>query len=195
MPSKRSTATALALAFAWIWLPALGAQDEGDSESMIRQSDIPKDAPRLRDYAASPYAGVNAVPDVSSDPRSRRYRTQLKSWALQKPNFAGHYILATWGCGTSCTEVAVIDAMTGKVFHPPEVRTNYIEDVDTDVLVEVGEGGRRADFGALHHSVDSRLLILFGSPNGRVENKGISYFVWDHDQMMRIRFVRKGEHP
>lgn len=44
------------------------------------------------------------------------FRTRLK-WAVdnQKPNFAGHYILTTWGCGTSCIMGAVINSKTGKV--------------------------------------------------------------------------------
>ncbi|MDB5863546.1 MAG: hypothetical protein JWO70_1352 [Betaproteobacteria bacterium] len=183
--------TVLAFAFALVSLPAFGADDEGYDEYTIRQSDIPKDAPRFRDYAAKRYTGANAAPDVRSDPRSRRYRTQLKGWAREKPNFAGHYILATWGCGTSCTEIAVIDAITGKVFHPPGARSNHIEDVHSEVLVEGKEGERRSDFGALHYRADSRLLILFGTPDGRTENRGISYFVWEHDRLTRIRFVPK----
>jgi hypothetical protein len=83
------------------------------------------------------------------------------------------------------------DAISGKVFHPSEARSNYIDDVDPDVLEDGQPGDRRADFGALHYRPDSRLLVLFGAPNGRVENKGISYFVWDHERLARIRFVRK----
>jgi hypothetical protein len=185
----------LALAFALVSLPGFGAGDEGYNEHTIRQSDIPKDAPRFRDYPARLYAGANAVPDVRTDPRSRRYRTQLTSWAKEKTNFAGHYILATWGCGTGCTEIALIDAMTGKVFHPPGARTNSIENVDYEVLVEVESGERRADFGALQYRADSRLLVLIGTPDGRVENHGVSYFVWENDRLTRIRFVPKAPSP
>jgi hypothetical protein len=187
--------TVLALAFALASLPAFGADDEGYNAYTIRQSDIPKDAPRFRDYHTKLYAGSNALPDVRSDLRSRRYRTQLESWAREKPNFAGHYIVATWGCGTSCTEIAVIDAITGKVFHPPGARTNSIEDVHYEVLVEGKSGERRSDFGALQYRADSRLLILIGTPDGRVENHGISYFVWDNDRLTRIRFVPKAPSP
>ena len=192
-PSRlMSRNTVLALVFALVPLLAFGANGEGPNDRTIRQSDIPKDAPRFGDYPAKPYAGANAAPDVLSDPRSRRYRTQLKNWAGEKPNFAGHYILATWGCGTGCTEIAVIDAITGKVFHPPGARANSIQDVDYDVLVEGKPGERREDFGALQYRADSRLLILMGTPDGRAENHGISYFVWENDRLTRIRFVPKG---
>jgi hypothetical protein len=188
---RREKAFLLVLALTTGLLPAFGAVSQAVDEALIRESDVPADAPRFEAYAAKPYTGANAVPDVDSDPRSRRYRTQLRRWAREKPNFAGHYILATWGCGTGCTELAVIDAATGKVFHPPEARANHIEDVDPDALVEINEGERRADFGAMRYRADSRLLIVFGALNGRAENEGISWFVWEDDKLRRVRFVRK----
>jgi hypothetical protein len=185
----------LVLAFALVLPPAFAAHAQDGDENLIRLADIPKDAPRFEDYPAKPFAGANAAPDVTSDPLSKRYRTQLRSWAGEKPNFAGHYILATWGCGTSCMQIAIIDAISGKVFHPVGARVNTIEDVDADALVDGREGERRNDFGALRYRPDSRLLVLFGTPDGRKENEGISYFVWEHDQLQRVRFVPKGTSP
>src|SRR5687767_756296 len=191
-----SRRTVLALAFALVSLPAFCAtSDEGHDEFTIRPSDIPNDAPRFKDYPAKPYVGPNAAPDVRSDPRSRMYRTQLRGWATEKPNFAGHYILATWGCGTGCTQIAVIDVLTGKVFHPPGARTNSIVNVHETLLVNGGTSRRRADFGALRYRVDSRLLILIGTPEDRVANRGISYFSWENDGLKRIRFVPKAPSP
>jgi hypothetical protein len=186
----------LALAFVLVALPVFAAAADDDYDQYtIRSSDIPKDAPRPKDYPAKPYAGPNAAPDVRSEARSRSYRTQLRGWATEKPNFAGHYILATWGCGTGCTQIAVIDALTGKVFHPPGVRSNSIVDVHDELLVDVSSSPRRGDFGALRYRADSRLLILVGTPEGRTENRGISYFVWENDALRRIRFVPKAGAP
>jgi hypothetical protein len=183
-----------AFALCLAWLPVFGATD-GYDRYTIRPSDIPSDAPRPGDYPAKPYAGPNAVPDVHAHPRSRMYRTQLRGWSTEKPNFAGHYILATWGCGTGCTQIAVIDALSGKVFHPPGARTNYALDVHGDLLVDAGSSPRRADFGALRYSADSRLLVLFGTPESRAGNRGISYFVWENGGLKRIRFVPKAGKP
>jgi hypothetical protein len=186
----------LALAFALVSLPAFcAANDDGYDEYTIRPSDIPNDAPRFEDYPAKPYGGPNAAPDVRSDPRSRMYRTQLRGWATEKPNFAGHCIIATWGCGTGCTQIAVIDVRTGKVFHPPGARTNSIVNVHDTLLVGGGPSRRRADFGALRYRVDSRLLILIGTPEDRAANRGISYFAWENDGLKRIRFVPKAPSP
>ena len=169
------------LAVAW---SALGAE-----EILIRPSDVPMDAPRFEDYPAKRYTGPNAAPDVQSDPRSRSYRTQLRGWATEKPNFAGHYILATWGCGTGCAQIAVIDAASGKVFHPVGVRTTSVADVDAELLdSDDNPSPRRADFGSLRYRADSRLLVLFGTPE-RKENRGISYYLWEGEAMKRIRFV------
>jgi hypothetical protein len=183
----------VALVFALVALPpfAVAADDDPD-DATITAADIPKDAPRFEDYPAKPYTGPHAAPDVYSQPLSRRYRTKLREWSREKANFAGHYIVATWGCGTGCTQIAIIDAISGKVFHPPGARGNSIQDVDPDVLDdEDNPSPLRADFGALRYRADSRLLVLFGAAEWRKENTGISYFVWNHEKLTRIRFVPK----
>jgi hypothetical protein len=35
------------------------------------------------------------------------------------PNFAGHYALVTWGCGSPCLMGAFVDLKTGRIFPPP----------------------------------------------------------------------------
>jgi hypothetical protein len=35
------------------------------------------------------------------------------------PNFAGHYIVVTWACGSPCEMMAIVDAATGRVYNPP----------------------------------------------------------------------------
>ena len=171
------------------------AADTGDAYT-IRPADLPPDAPRFDDYPAQPYHGPNATPDVRSHKRSRTYRTQLRNWASEKANFAGHYIVATWGCGTSCTQVALIDARTGKVHHPAGIRTNSIVDVHGDLLDTEGPlSPRRADFGAMRYRADSRLLVVIGMPEGRAASRGISYFTWDNERLTRLRLVPRPPAP
>lgn len=40
--------------------------------------------------------------------------------AINKPaNFAGHYVVASWGCGSGCQNFSIIDKLTGKVYIGP----------------------------------------------------------------------------
>ena len=64
--------------------------------------------------AAERYAGPNAELVLKSK-QDRAFRTRLREAAKQTPNFAGHYIVTTFGCGSSCVMGAVIDARSGLV--------------------------------------------------------------------------------
>jgi hypothetical protein len=79
-----------------------------------------KHRPEFRDY---PAARVRALPparaDLSSSSGSRYYRTRLREAARKGPNFAGHYTIVTWGCGSDCFDIAVVDARTGRVWFAP----------------------------------------------------------------------------
>ena len=56
--------------------------------------------------------------DLASYPGASRFRTRLREGAAKGPNFAGHFTVVTWGCGSSCQEHAIVDAQTGKVAFP-----------------------------------------------------------------------------
>ena len=45
--------------------------------------------------------------------------------------------------------------------------------------------------GGISYKVDSRLLIIIGMPEERVEDRGISYYVWEEDHLKMVRFVKK----
>ena len=150
----------------------------------IRPSDIPAQAPRMIDYPALPFVGKNATPKLDGDAETRMFRTRIAQWAKETPNFAGHYILATWGCGTDCTQIAIIDAQTGRVYHPQGVSTNVSVNVH-DALV-----GQTLVF-----QQDSRLLRIIGMPEERSEERGVSYYLWENNRLRRIRFVLKGWYP
>jgi len=63
--------------------------------------------------------------DLSSHPDALNFRTRLE-YSLNEPvNFAGHYILTSWGCGTMCQMIALIDVLTGDVFFPPDFVSSY----------------------------------------------------------------------
>jgi hypothetical protein len=179
---------ALLLLFAGASIASAATDADGYNEVTIRPSDIPRDAPRFESYPAKRYFGKIAAPVFDGDPTTRMFRGQLKKWANASPNFAGRYILATWGCGSDCTQLAIIDTKTGKVTHPVDATTN----VATNVHHELLEGGNTWHAsGAIKFRPDSNLLVLIGMPGEDTDKRGISYFVWDGAKLTLVRFVKK----
>jgi len=78
--------------------------------------------PRFESYlVTNVFRGTPALVDLKSHPRAWEYRTRLREGSKEKPNFAGSYTLVTWGCGSPCQEVALIDARNGRVYFAPFV--------------------------------------------------------------------------
>lgn len=74
-------------------------------------------SPRFENFPATEeFRGQAASVDLSSHPDARTFRTRLREGAKQGANFAGHYAVVWWGCGTECQEALVIDLRTGKVY-------------------------------------------------------------------------------
>ncbi len=149
----------------------------------IVSADLPADAPRFADYRVARYTGKPARPDVRSHPRSRLFRTELREAAAAGPNFAGHYRLASWGCGAGCFQWAIVDVKSGRVFHPANLASTDHVNVEEALY----EGGIQA----VHTRPDSRLLVVVGGINEDPKLRGISWFVWDDQKLKRIRFVAK----
>jgi hypothetical protein len=171
--------------------------DSGEyNEYTIMPSHYPKDAPRFQDYPAARYGKPGVPARWRDSAESRMYRTRLGAWSREQPNFAGHFILATWGCGTDCTHLAIIDARNGKVFHPPGVRTNVAVNVHPDLL-EPASGFMDAwhGAGALRYRADSRLLVLIGSPEESNERRGISFYQWTGTRLKLVRHVHVAWYP
>ena len=71
---------------------------------------------RFEDYPAGQIVRTPGNRVDLSKPDDRRFRTVLREFAHDTPDFAGHYVVATWGCGSPCQSVALIDALTGRVY-------------------------------------------------------------------------------
>lgn len=132
--------------------------------------------PRFEDYPVKQrFTGKPALVNLRSDPKARLFRTMLREGAKKGPNFAGHYTLVTWGCGSDCRVVAVVDAVTGKVYFAPfTVSFGTVE----------GEGYR----------IDSRLYVAnppelnefpYSSPMMDVYKP--SWWVWRNNRFVKIR--------
>ena len=164
---------------------AFGADDGSYDARTIRAADLPLNPPRFEQYPATKaFLGRIAPADVKTQPQARMFRTRISEGAKTGPNFAGHFTVVRWGCGMDCVGLAVVDANSGKVYFPPNLgnvdRTNIAYD---DFELPDGE--------LIRYKLNSRLLVVIGGINEDPARRGISYFVWEHGQLRRIRFVAK----
>ena len=142
--------------FFTVWITDLSAQNK---------------VPRFEDFSVSgKFKSKPAPVNLRSHPIARKYRTMLRSAVEHGVNFAGHYTVAKWGCGTQCQYVAIIDARNGNVYFAP-FNTSY----------------------GISFRLNSRLLIteppgeldkVFGeAPNRPVDSV---YFKWTGKQLVLL---------
>lgn len=103
-----------------------------------------------------------AAPLKFDDAQGRRYRTVIRQAAARPIDFAGHYIMATWGCGSGCVMAAAIDTLSGRVTSLPFTVSDWPLDVTEP----------------LSYRPDSCLLIVQGSRNESTEH-GTYYYVFN----------------
>ena len=89
------------------------------------------------------------------------YSAELQDAAGRAPDFAGHFVLASWGCGASCVMAAAIDSETGVVAWLPFTVCCWPKEIEAPL------GFRR----------DSRLLIVRGSRDEKGE--GTHFYAFD----------------
>lgn len=118
-------------------------------------------APQFDDYRV-PVSAARLAHVQLTDPHSRQYATMLRSAKGKRPNFAGHFVLVSWGCGASCLMAAAIDTRTGAVdwlpftvcCWAPEVTEPLQFRPDSSLLIvhgsrnEQGDGVHQYTFGA-----------------------------------------------
>ena len=142
------------------------------------------DPPVFESYPATPTKDKPHVVDLSSHPRARRYRTMLRTQAQEGANFAGHYTIAGWGCGIACLEFAIVDASTGKVYFPPQIKTVTADHVGPTPTEP------EPTFFALRYRENSRLLIVIGALNDDPSMEGIAYYHWTGKSLKRLRWFK-----
>lgn len=82
-------------------------------------SAIPATPPRFSAYATPPseiFTGTPAPVALESNAIGKTFPTRLTEGASKGPNFAGHYTVVEWGCGTMCSQFAIVDAQSGEIF-------------------------------------------------------------------------------
>lgn len=73
--------------------------------------------------------------DWSSAPESKQFKSALSAAFAKGARFAGHYAVATWGCGSDCQMLAIIDMQTGRVTFGPSAELDFDFQLRSRLLV------------------------------------------------------------
>lgn len=149
--------------------------------------------PTFGRYSTKVETVKNIKVNFASHKNARMYRTNLRNAAKEGVNFAGHFVLTGWGCGTNCSVLAIIDARNGKVFFPKE-----LEGVGSG-FCELPEGPVTTDAPAeneywaqTYFKNDSRLLVIQGFKAGDLNNSrskcGNYYWEWTGTALRQVGF-------
>jgi hypothetical protein len=128
--------------------------------------------PRFEDYPVKVEKVEKPAKPILVTKRDHVYRTVIRQGAAQGVNFAGHYALVQWGCGTGCAMFTVVDAKTGKVYDPS---ANAIAD---DASYEFPDDH-------LQFKANSTLLIVAGCPDDK--DCGIYYYEFSKDRFALLQ--------
>ena len=89
------------------------------------------------------YKGRLAPPNFNTDPNAKYYNTKIvEGCKAEGVNFAGHYKIVDWGCGTMCQEMAVVDRISGQIIYS-QIPFDKVD----------GHSG-------ISYKIDSRMLII-----------------------------------
>jgi hypothetical protein len=154
-------------------------------DCMIALARLPTTAQRFQDFpAAGDFRGRPAAVDFTGNAAAREYRTAIRAGAVNGPNFAGHYTIVGWGCGSACQGWAMVDAASGKVYVDKTMRV-----VDASSVGEnPTEPGVNAEYDVLRFRRDSTLLIVLGAPGEDRRRDGIAFYRWNGTALKSLAF-------
>jgi hypothetical protein len=76
----------------------------------------PKVRPDFKAFAVeNVFTGAPAVPKLSRSQQT--FRTMIRQGAKSKVEFAGHYTVPRWGCGSGCSTFVIVDSITGAMYN------------------------------------------------------------------------------
>ena len=129
--------------------------------------------PTFQDYPAQTYTGKNQPLKLTL--QSKKYRTLFKQMSQQPPNFAGHYVMETVGCGGGCSFALAYNVKTGQSFVLPDTFADcYSKE----------KGFKQND---IFYQKDSRLVMAVGSRYGDQEKCETVYYLVENDHFKQIQ--------
>jgi len=103
----------------------------------------------------------------------------IRDWTKRGPNFAGHFTIAAWGCGTGCEQIAIVDNESGHVYESPFGSLPA-------ALVCLGANVEEDKTGIFYRE-NSSLLVVTGCPN--FGQCGTWYYVWTGTRLKLLRHL------
>jgi hypothetical protein len=154
----------LALSLLLVVAPALAAE----------VPDQPCDAaalPQHANFAVTPEI-LSAHSALKRNNRfSRKYRTRLGEGLRDLPvNFSGHYVMVTWGCGSTCLDGGMVDARTGQATALP-----FLLDSFGSFEVDIAD--------PLLYRADSRLVVMLGMLREEDKIPRQYFYEWTHGKL------------
>lgn len=146
---------------------------------LIMSAAVPAQRPKTRpDFKAfgveKVYTGAPAVPKLSRSQRT--YRTMIRKGAKSKVEFAGHYTVPRWGCGSGCSTFVIADSITGTVYD-----SFSVSDPSLAWMEKHGEQER------IEFRPNSRLLKI----NGCINEQDCGFYDYVMIEGKGLRLVRK----
>lgn len=126
----------------------------------------------FHEYPAAVLHGRPARPKLDTQ-IAKDHITRISKAALEGPNFAGHYRVVDWGCGSSCSVYVIVDEQTGKVFAPLEISKG----------VDLG-------FAGPEFRVDSSLMVVASCAEPKVyglKNCQRKFYKWDGSRLVLLK--------
>ena len=123
--------------------------------------------PQFSEFPAQTVKITSPKKPILSSNLARRYKTIISNSMADEPNFAGHYRVVAWGCGTDCRGFAIVNLLSGKTYTLPS-----LESVD---------GVMGNDEDRLSYRPDSKLFVINGLRNEVDEGK--FYYLWKNGKL------------
>lgn len=130
--------------------------------------------PSFSDYPALSYFHGSPAKPILKTSHQRMFKTRIREAMQNGANFAGRYTIAYWGCGTDCTDYAIIDAETGETWDLP---FRYVLRNDFRPPDYYGKG--------VLFRKDSRLLVVDGCPDG--DNCASYFYEWQQGRVVLLK--------
>lgn len=146
----------------------------------------------FEDYGAKKYVlDKKAKIDYQSNPTAKKFRTKItQAYTYGQIDFAGCYITAIWGCGTSCVNGVIIDTRDGKVYDLP---------LNSETAHDICFLSHEQDFRLVRYKSFSRLLVTQTCLETNVEGSedsqqtyGYFIYVWNESEK-RFDWINKIE--